>query len=87
MPGLWDAAVSSHRRSMEKKKGFFRSTAGSGGFMGSNLVARVYFVCLLLRPGRCETLGCDGSWVWGGRDHQHPEGPFRDLQIALAQPG
>lgn len=55
--------------------------------MGSNLVARVYFVCLLLRPGRCETLGCDGSWVWGGRDHQHPEGPFRDLQIALAQPG
>lgn len=52
VPGLWDTTVSSHRRSMEMKKGFFRSAAGSGGFMGSNLVARVFlFVCFRSQGG------------------------------------
>lgn len=56
--------------------------------MGSNLVARVFFcVCLLLQPGRRETLGCDGSRGWGGRDRRHPEGPFWHIQIALVQLG
>lgn len=44
---LGHGVVSSHHQSMEKKKSFFRSAAGSGGFMGNNLVARVGFVCLL----------------------------------------
>lgn len=75
VPGLWDTAVYSYRWSMEKKKGFFRSTAGSRGFMGSNLVARVDFICLLLWLARCGTLGCEGSRVWRGHDCHIPRSP------------
>lgn len=58
-PGQWDVAIRSHCPSAGKKKHFFflQSTAGRGGFIGSNLVERVYLVCLLFWPGLLEALG------------------------------